>query len=147
MVTLPGKFRQLALLLLALLAACSTAQVGQRSSSISQLGPSFATVYFYRTHNSPGAVVGVDLKDNGIDIGTLQDGTYLVYHANPGEHVLSATTETTSTKNFNLQPGATYYIKADVVPSQKIFQPSLNVVFDLQGEAAVQNLRRLGYKE
>jgi Protein of unknown function (DUF2846) len=146
MVALPGKLRYLALLLLALLAACSTAQEGQRSSSISELSP-YATVYFYRTPNSPGAVVGVDLKDNGIDIGTLQDGTYFVYHANPGEHVLSATTETTSTKNFNFQPGATYYIKADVVPSQKIFQPSLNTVFDLQGEAAVQNLKRLGYQE
>jgi hypothetical protein len=146
MVALPGKFRHLALLLLALLAACSTAQEGRRSSAISELNP-YATVYFYRTRNSPGAVVGVDLKDNGIDIGTLQDGTYLVYHANPGEHVLSATTETTSTENFNFQPGATYYIRAGVVPSQKIFQPSLNVVFDLQGEAAVQNLTRLGYQE
>ena len=144
MLTLLGKFRPLALLLLALVAGCSTVQ---RPPSLSQFGPNFAIIYFYRTHSSPGAVVGVDLKDNGIDIGTLQDGTYFVYHANPGEHVISATTETTSTENFNLQPGATYYIKAVVVPTQKIFQPSLNVVFDLEGEAAVQNLRRLGYQE
>ena len=143
MVTLLGKFKPLGLLLLALVAACSTVQ----RSSVSQPDANFAIVYFYRTDSSPGAVVGVDLKDNGIDIGTLQDGTYFVYHANPGEHVLSATTETTSTKNFNLQAGATYYIKADVVPTQKIFQPSLDVVFDLQGEAAVQNLSRLGYQE
>jgi hypothetical protein len=147
MVTLLGKFRPLTLLLLALVPACSTVSVAQRSSSVSQPSASFAIVYFYRTHSSPGAVVGVDLKDNGIDIGTLQDGTYFIYHANPGEHVISATTETTSTENFNLQPGATYYIKATVDRIQEIYQPSLSVVFDLQGEAAVQNLSRLRYHE
>jgi len=56
-----------------------------------------------RLHNSPGGVVGVDLKDNGIDIGTLQDGTYFVYHANPGVHALTASTDTASTQNFTLQ--------------------------------------------
>jgi hypothetical protein len=56
--------------------------------------------------------VGVDLKDNGIDVGTLQDGTYFVYQANPGVHSLTATTDTASTQNFTLQAGATYYIQA-----------------------------------
>jgi hypothetical protein len=65
-----------------------------------------------------GAVVGVDFKDNGIDIGTLQDGTYSVYHANRGEHSLTATTDTASTQNFRLQAGATYYVQARVIPSQ-----------------------------
>ena len=85
--------------------------------------------------------------DNGIDIGTLQDGTYFVYHANPGQHILAATTDTTSTQNLKFQAGATYYIKAGVLFSQHLFQPSLSVVFDLQGQAAVQNLRGLHYHE
>ena len=91
--------------------------------------------------------MGVDITDNGIDIGTLQNGTYFVYHANPGQHSFTATTDTASTQNFRLQSGATYYIKASVVPSQHLFQPSLGVVFDLQGQAAIQNLKRLHYHE
>jgi hypothetical protein len=106
-----------------------------------------ATVYFYRVDDSPGAVVGIDLTDNGIDIGTLQDGTDFVYHASPGVRSFTATTDTAATQNFTLQAGATYYIKAKVVPRQHLFQPSLNVVFHLQGEAAIQNLRRLHYNE
>jgi Protein of unknown function (DUF2846) len=122
-------------------------QTNQQPSAVPGPGPNLATVYFYRTQRSPGAAVDVDIKDNDIDIGTLQDGTYFVYHANPGQHVLVATTDTSSTQNLKFQAGATYYIKAAVLPSQHLFQPSLSVVFDLQGQAAIQNLRRLHYQE
>jgi hypothetical protein len=142
----PGKIRSFTLLLLVLTAACSSVQT---SSQYSAPVPSakLATVFFYRTHDSPGAVVGVDIKDNGLDLGTLQDGTYFVYHANPGQHAFTVTTDTTATQNLNLQAGATYYIKAGVVSSQHLFHPSLNVVFDLQGQSAIQNLKRLHYQE
>jgi hypothetical protein len=119
-----GKLGPLPLVLLCLLAACSSLQTGQQSSSVSAPGPNVATVYFYRPQNSPGGAVGVDITDNGIDIGNLQDGTYFVYHANPGQHSFTATTDTTSTQNFKLQAGATYYIKANVVPHQHLFSSS-----------------------
>jgi Protein of unknown function (DUF2846) len=148
MVTLLDKFRPLPLCLLVLVTACSSVQTGQQSSSsVSDPSANLATLYFYRPHNSPGAAVGVDIKDNGIDIGTLQDGTYFVYHTNPGLHALTATTDTASTQNFKLQAGAIYYIEAGVVSRQHLFQPSLSVVFDLQGQMAVQNLERMHYYE
>ena len=147
MVKLLGNFTPLALVLLALVSGCTSAPNSQSSSSVSRPNPNLAIVYFYRIHSSPGAAVGVDLKDNDLDIGTLQDGTYFVYHANPGQHRLAATTETTATQNFKLQAGGTYYIKAAVVPKQHIYEPSLNVVYDLQGQSAIQNLKRLHYHE
>ena len=147
MVTLFDKFRPLTICLLVLLPACSSMQTGQQSSAVSGPSQNLATVYFYRPHNSPGAAVGVDIKDNGIDVGTLQDGTYFVYHTNPGEHVLTATTDTATTQNFKLQAGAIYYMEAGVASHQHLFQPSLSVVFDLQGQSAVQNLKRVRYYE
>ncbi len=141
------RFRGLTLCLLILLTACSSVQTAQQSSTVSDPSAKLATVYLYRPHNSSGAAVGVDIKDNGIDIGTLQDGTYFVYHTNPGQHALTATTDTASTQNFELQAAATYYLEAGVVPRQHLFQPSLSVVFDLQGQAAIQNLERLRYYE
>jgi hypothetical protein len=56
-------------------------------------------------------------------------------------------TDTASTQNFELQAGAIYYMEADVVPREHLFQPSLSVMFDLQGQAAIQNLERLRYYE
>jgi hypothetical protein len=147
MVPLLNKFRLVTLCLLVLITACSTVQTGQQSPTVSGPSPNLATVYFYRPHSSPGAAVGVDIKDNGIDIGTLQDGNYFVYHTNPGQHALTATTDTASTQNFNLQAGAIYYMEAGVIPRQHLFQPSLTVVFDLQGQVAIQNLQRLRYYE
>ena len=147
MVMLRHPFPPLTLVLLVLLTACNSVQLSQPNSIASAPTPNLATVYFYRTHSSLGAATGVDIKDNDLDIGTLQDGTYFVYHANPGQHTLTATTDTTSTQNLNFQAGATYYVKAGVTPSQHLFHPSLSVVFDLQGQSAVQNLRRLHYHE
>jgi len=147
MITLLSKFGPVTLCLLVLITACSSVQTGQQSSAVSGPSPNLATVYFYRPHSSPGAAVGVDIKDNGIDIGTLQDGTYFVCHTNPGQHALTATTDTASTQNFELQPGAIYYMEAGVVPSQHILRPSLSIVFDLQGQSAIQNLQLLSYNE
>jgi hypothetical protein len=147
MINLSGKLTPLPLVLLVLTTACSSLPTGPQSSSVSAPRPNTATVYFYRPQNSPGGAVGIDITDNGIDIGNLQNGTYFVYHANPGQHTFTATTDTPSTQNFKLQAGATYYIKANVVPRQHLFQPSLSVVFDLQGQAAIQNLKRLSYHE
>jgi hypothetical protein len=147
MVKLLHKFKPLTLFLLVFITACSSTQTNQQPSAVSGPSPNLATVYFYRTQSSLGAVVGVDIKDNGLDIGTLQDGTYFVYHANPGQHLLAATTDTTSTQNLKFQAGATYYVKAGVRPGQHLFHPALSVVFDLQGQSAIQNLRRLHYHE
>jgi hypothetical protein len=60
---------------------------------------------------------------------------------------LTATTDTASTQNFELQAGAIYYMEAGVVPREHLFQPSLSVMFDLQGQTAIQNLERLRYYE
>jgi Protein of unknown function (DUF2846) len=148
MFTLLLRFTPLSTYLLIVLTACSSVQTGQQSSAVSGFSSNnLATIYFYRANNSPGSAVGVDIKDNGIDIGTLQDGTYFVCHTNPGQHALTATTDTTSTENFELQAGAIYYVQAGVVPNQHLFQPSLSVVFDLQGQSAVQNLQLLSYNE
>jgi hypothetical protein len=38
-------------------------------------------------------------------------------------------------------------MEAGVVPQQYLFQPSISVVFDLQGQSAIQNLQRLSYYE
>ena len=147
MVNLLGKLSPLTLVLLVLITACSSVQTGRQSSSVSAPSPNMATVYFYRPQNSPGGPSESIITDNGIDIGNLEDGTYFVYHAIPGVRAFTATTDTATTQNFTLQAGGTYYIKAIVARKQETFRPSLSVVFDLQGQAAIQNLKRLDYHE
>jgi hypothetical protein len=122
MMNIFSHFRSLTLFVLILTTACSSMQTGRQPSLVSASGPNLATVYLYRTHDS-------------------------FIMQTPGQHVFTATTDTTSTQNFKLQAGATYYVKASVVSSQHLYHPSLSVVFDLQGQAAIQNLNRLYYHE
>jgi hypothetical protein len=60
---------------------------------------------------------------------------------------ITVTTDTASTQNFELQAGAIYYMETGVVPGQLLFQPSLSIVFNLQGQSAIQNLQLLSYNE
>jgi Protein of unknown function (DUF2846) len=130
-------------LLLIVAAGCASAPQS-RSSAPSM---SFATVYFYRPHSSPGGAVTLDIKDNGIDIGALPVGSYFQYRANSGDHLFTLTSSSTAQQQMNLQPGATYYVKADVGRNPLEFHPSLQVVFDLQGKTEIKNLTRLDYGE
>src|SRR5258708_19538967 len=115
MFALLQKFSPLTICLLIILTACSSVQTGQQqSSAVSGLSSNLATVYFYRANNSPGSVVGVDLKDNGLDIGTLHDGTYFVWHTNPGRHALTSTTDPAPTQNFELHAVPISYMQPSV---------------------------------
>jgi len=79
-----NQFKPLTLAALILTTACTSLQTGEQLPSFSAPSPNLATVYLYRTHDSPGGAVGIDLKDNGIDIGTLQDGNLFHLSRKPG---------------------------------------------------------------
>jgi len=130
-------------ILLLLLSGCASSP----ETTNPKPNPNFATVYFYRPHYAPGGAVTFDIQDNGLDIGSLPDGTYFQYRANPGARVFTLTTESTAQQRLNLQAGATYYIKADTGKNPLHFKPSLQVVYELQGKTEIQNLRRLHYHE
>jgi hypothetical protein len=89
----------------------------------------------------------MDIKDNGVDIGALPDGSYFQYRANSGDHLFTLTTASTAQQQLNLQPGATYYVKADVGRNRLEFPPSLQVVYELQGKTEIKNLEKLDYGE
>jgi hypothetical protein len=129
-------------LLLIFAAGCASAPESRSSTP----GMSFATVYFYRP-SSPGGAAALDIKDNGIDIGALPDGSYFQYRANSGDHLFTLTSSSTAQQQMNLQPGATYYVKADVGRNPLEFHPSLQTVFELQGKTELKNLTRLDYGE
>ncbi|HZC35836.1 MAG TPA: DUF2846 domain-containing protein [Chthoniobacterales bacterium] len=137
--------RLISIILFASLAGCSSLQ--QTSSSVPTPNPGSALVFFYRSQDSSGAAVSVDIMDNGLELGTLPAGSYFSYNANPGIHEFALTTDTTALQRLKLEAGATYYIKADVSKDPLQFRPSLAVAFELQGKSDIQQLQRLRYYE
>jgi Protein of unknown function (DUF2846) len=137
--------RLIPIILFASLAGCASWQ--QTSSSTPTPNPESALVFFYRPHDSSGASVSVDIADNGLKVGTLPEGSYFAYNANPGIHEFTLTTETTALQRLKLEAGATYYIKADISKDPLQFRPSLAVAFELQGKTDIQQLQRLRYYE
>jgi hypothetical protein len=133
--------------LFVLLAFFDSACASTKQQGKAVLTNQFATVYFYRTHSSPGGAVPVDIEDNDIDVGTLPDGCFFVYHATPGVHTFTLTTDSTAQERLNLQAGDIYYVKAGVGDDPFRLRPSLEVMFELQGETDVQYLKQLRYHE
>ncbi|HET9377529.1 MAG TPA: hypothetical protein VFO40_21320 [Chthoniobacterales bacterium] len=87
------------------------------------------------------------LMDNGLRLGTLPEGNYSSYNANPGIHEFALATNTTALQRLKLEAGATSYIKADVSKDPLQFRPSLAVAFELQGKSDIEQLQRLRYYE
>jgi Protein of unknown function (DUF2846) len=137
--------RLIPIILFTSLAGCASWQ--QTSSTIPAPTSRSALVFFYRPHDSSGAAVSVDIMDNGLRLGTLPEGSYFSYNANPGIHEFALTTNTTALQRLKLEAGATYYIKADVSKDPLQFRPSLAVAFELQGKSDIQQLERLRYYE
>jgi uncharacterized protein DUF2846 len=137
--------RLIPIILLASLAGCASWQ--QTNSSVPAPNPGSALVFFYRPHDSSGAAVSVDIMDNGLKLGTLPEGSYFSYNANPGVHEFALATNTTALQRLKLEAGATYYIKAEVSKDPLQFRPSLAVAFELQGKSDIQLLQRLRYYE
>ena len=109
--------------------------------------PNTALVYFNRPRSNVGATISMDVQDNAIDLGTLSNGTYFLYHANPGVHTFTLTTNTTAFQTLKLQGGMTYYVRVSIERVGMNYRPHLEVVFDLQGQSAIHNLQRLNYGE
>jgi hypothetical protein len=137
--------RLIPIILVAWLAGCASWQ--ETGSSASARNAGSALVFFYRPHDSSGAAVSVDIMDNGLRLGTLPEGSYFSYNANPGIHEFALATNTTALQRLKLEAGATYYIKADVSKDPLQFRPSLAGAFELQGKSDIEQLQRLQYYE
>src|SRR5687767_6715547 len=78
--------------------------------------PAQATVTFVRESVWMGDGIHLYLWDGDTFIGTLSAGTLVQYRVAPGPHVFMANSENWSYVKADLQPGKSYFIKANMFP-------------------------------
>ena len=102
-------------------------------------------VYFFRPRSPVAGAVSADVQDNAINLGTLSNGTYFVYHARPGTHDFMLITDSVTSQSLRVRAGMTYYLRGRVDQAGPHNPPHLTLVSPLEGQAAIRRLEKLDY--
>jgi hypothetical protein len=112
-----------------------------------QAPPETALIYFFRPRSPVAATVSADVQDNAVNLGTLSNGTYFVYHAKPGTHTFMLITDSVANQRSRLRAGMTYYLRGQLDQVGPHYPPHLTMVSPVEGQAAMRHLERLDYGE
>jgi hypothetical protein len=112
-----------------------------------QAPPETALVYFFRPRSPVAAAISADLQDNAVNLGTLSNGTYFVYHARPGTHGFMLITDSVANQSLRVRAGMTYYLRGRIDQAGPHNPPHLTMVSPVEGQAAIRHLERLDYDE
>jgi hypothetical protein len=122
---------------------CASVQRQAAPSSPDRPKPGKGLVIFYREGKLEGGLVAYNVRDGEKEIGGLPNGSYFVYDATPGTHTFAASTEATSKRTIDVQPGKTYYVRGEVEMGLWIGRPRLSIVDQLEGSSVVPGLKRV----
>lgn len=79
---------------------------------VESLPPGQALIYFYRTEAMTGAAMGYGIKRVETKLGTLRNGSYFYYLADPGPHTFYYEGINGFAKiDLEALPGETYYVR------------------------------------
>jgi hypothetical protein len=104
----------LLILLALLLPACASGpKYTEVMSTLPSLTPTQGRIYFYRP-SALGAAVQPDIKLNGQKIGTAKPHGFYFIDRDPGDYVVSASTETEKRLTFTLEPRQERYVRLKI---------------------------------
>lgn len=111
--------------------------------------PDVGLIYIYRENHFFGSVRGIYIDVNGKRVGALNNATYFVYEAAPGEIVVSAENWINEDKAVTIQveAGKTYYVKGGLDFGVIDIIPILALVSDDAGAGAIRKLSYATMKE
>lgn len=87
--------------------------------------PGKGQVVLFRPGMFMGGGITWKIRENGVELGTLSSGRYLIIDAEPGVHTYTATTEATDAITIEVEEGDTYFIETAVAMGALIYRPNL----------------------
>lgn len=106
--------------------------------------PGKGLIYIYRERDFAGSARGIYVLANEKRIGGLNNGTYFVYEADPGDVVIAAENasdpEATIKRRITVAANGKYYLRGSFKMGFWDVQPHIEIVNDLEGEQAVKSL-------
>lgn len=101
-------------------------------------------IYVYRESEFVLSGRGIYILGNGVRIGGVNNGTYFVHEAAPGEFTVSAEnlldSGATVNRAITVVPGGRYYLRASFKSGFVDVRPYIEIVPESEGEQAVKQL-------
>jgi hypothetical protein len=102
--------------------------------------PSKGRIYLFRP-SSFGGAVGMNVADGGNPIGSTGPGGFLCWEREPGDVVVSATSENTSRVSLPVRPGSIHYILQSIRMGIWIARTELEVVDEERGRKELKKCK------
>lgn len=87
--------------------------------------PGKGQVVLFRPNKFMGGGIVWKVRENGVELGTLSSGRYLIIDAEPGVHTYTATTEASDAITIEVEEGDTYFVETAVAMGALIYRPNL----------------------
>jgi hypothetical protein len=104
------------------------------SAAAAAAGEGQATIVFFRPKKLMGAAIGFKVREAGVELGKLRNGTYFVLKVAPGRHQYVVHSETEDVLTLEAEAGETYYVQGSlgmgVVAGRPNLSPSDQATFD-----------------
>jgi hypothetical protein len=96
--------------------------------------PGKGQIVFFRKSNYFGMLDWFNVRENGVALGKLTNGTYFVKITEPGTHTYTAATENHNVLHLEIDDGETYFIRGTMTMGVIIYEanmaPSDEATFD-----------------
>jgi hypothetical protein len=111
--------RKLISLGLAALAFAPCAALSQDAAATSApaadaAGGATGTVVFFREKKMMGAAISYKVRENGVELCKLSNGSFCTLQVPAGKHEYVTKTEAKDVLNLEVEPGETYYVQASI---------------------------------
>ncbi len=73
-----------------------------------------ALIVFFRPNRFVGWAIGFKVREEKAELGKLRNGTYFLYHAEPGTHAYTVHAENKDVTNMEVEEGETYFVMGEV---------------------------------
>jgi hypothetical protein len=102
--------------------------------------PSKGRIYVMRPQ-SLGYAISMSVADGGNPIGSTGSKGYLCWEREPGDVIVSSTTENTSRVSLPVRPGSIHYVLQNVRMGVWVARTDLEVVDETRGKAALKKCK------
>ncbi len=104
----------LAAMLLAPLAVVSQDNAPAAAPATDAAAAATGTVVFFREKKMMGAMISYKVRENGVELCKLSNGTFCTVQAPVGKHEYVTQTEAKDVLTLEVEPGETYYLAASI---------------------------------